>query len=130
MRPINVEITMGHDIGVSKSYYKPTEKEVMEDYLKVVDSLTISGDKVVLQKQVTELKEKTRDNEYIIKAKLQEKDNDIAELKTAVAFLTNKVNAAIIANEPSSKIITNENGIPKAIQFTTMNNKATAEIAD
>ena len=81
MRPVNVEITMGHNIGVSKSYYKPTEREVMEDYLKAVYSLTISGNKVVLQKQVTELKEKTRDNEYIIKAKLQEKDNDIAELK-------------------------------------------------
>ena len=28
MKPINVEITMGHDIGISASYYKPTEKEV------------------------------------------------------------------------------------------------------
>ena len=37
MRPINVEITMGHDIGVSASYYKPTEREVLEDYLKAVD---------------------------------------------------------------------------------------------
>ena len=49
MRPINVEITMGHDIGVSASYYKPNEREVMEDYLKAVDSFTINGDKVVLQ---------------------------------------------------------------------------------
>jgi hypothetical protein len=77
MRPINVEITMGHDIGVSASYYKPTEREVMEDYLKAVDSLTINSDKVVLQKQVAELKEKSKDNEYIIKAKLQEKDEQI-----------------------------------------------------
>ena len=38
MRPINVEITMGHDIGVSASYYKPTEHEVLEDYLKAVES--------------------------------------------------------------------------------------------
>jgi hypothetical protein len=41
MRPINVEIIMGHNIGVSKSYYKPTEKEVMEDYLKAVDFLQL-----------------------------------------------------------------------------------------
>ncbi len=46
----------------------------MGDYLKAIDSLTISGDKLVLQKQVIELKEKTRDNEYIIKAKVPEKD--------------------------------------------------------
>jgi integrase len=24
MKPINVELTMGHDIGISKSYYRPT----------------------------------------------------------------------------------------------------------
>ena len=24
MKPINVELTMGHDIGLSESYYKPT----------------------------------------------------------------------------------------------------------
>jgi integrase len=77
MKPINVELTMGHDIGVSASYYKPTEREVMEDYLKAVDSLTINTDRVVLQKQVAELKEKSKDNEYIIKAKLQEKDEQI-----------------------------------------------------
>ena len=81
MKPINVEITMGHDIGVSASYYKPTEREVMEDYLKAVDSLTINTDKVVLQKQVAELKEKSKDNEYIIKAKLQEKDEQIKTMK-------------------------------------------------
>jgi hypothetical protein len=60
MRPINVEITMGHDIGISASYYKPTEKEVLDDYLKAVDLLTINGDKKVLQKQVTELTEKSK----------------------------------------------------------------------
>src|SRR5919198_6096575 len=49
MKPINVEITMGHNIGVSKSYYKPTEHEVLEDYLKAKDSLTINTDKVILQ---------------------------------------------------------------------------------
>jgi vacuolar-type H+-ATPase subunit I/STV1 len=80
MKPINVEITMGHNIGVSKSYYKPTEREVMEDYLKAIDSLTINGDKVVLQKQVAELKEKTKDSEYIIKAKLQEKEEQIKSI--------------------------------------------------
>jgi hypothetical protein len=63
MKPINVEITMGHDIGVSASYYKPTEREVLEDYLKAVDLLTINGDKLILQKQVLELKEKSKDSE-------------------------------------------------------------------
>jgi hypothetical protein len=80
MRPINVYITMGHDIGISESYYKPSEREVLEDYLKAVDLLTINSDKVILQKQVLELKEKSKDSEYIIKAKLQEKENQIDAL--------------------------------------------------
>jgi hypothetical protein len=80
MRPINVEITMNHDIGVSASYYKPQAREVLEDYLKAVPLLTINGDNVVLQKQVAELTEKSRDNEYLIKGKLQDKENQINAL--------------------------------------------------
>jgi S-adenosylmethionine:tRNA-ribosyltransferase-isomerase (queuine synthetase) len=80
MKPINVEITMGHDIGVSACYYKPQTHEVLEDYLKAVDLLTINSDKLVLQKQVLELKEKSKDSEYLIKAKLQEKENQIDAL--------------------------------------------------
>ncbi|MGA9318767.1 MAG: hypothetical protein WBV84_12005, partial [Nitrososphaeraceae archaeon] len=77
MKPINVELTMGHDIGVSASYYKPREHEVLEDYLKAIDLLTINSDSKLLQKQVEELKEKSTDNEYIIKGKLREKDEQI-----------------------------------------------------
>lgn len=81
MRPINVEITMGHDIGVSASYYKPTEKEVLEYYLKAVDVLTIVGDKTMLQRPVFELKEETKNNEFLIEAKLKEKDEIINSMK-------------------------------------------------
>ena len=87
MKPINVEITMSHNIGVSASYYKPTEREVIEDYLKAVDSLTINADKLILQKQVEELTEKTKDNEYTIKAKLQEKDYALVTLSDQVMKL-------------------------------------------
>ncbi|MDF2738576.1 MAG: hypothetical protein K0S93_2437 [Nitrososphaeraceae archaeon] len=52
MRPLNVEITLGHDIGLSGSYYKPTEKEVLEDYLKAIDLLTINNNQNVLEKQL------------------------------------------------------------------------------
>jgi hypothetical protein len=81
MKPINVEITMGHNIGLSKSYYRPTQHEVLQDYLKALDNLTIGVDKAVLQKQVDRIKQKTKDNEYIIKGKLQEKDEEIRSMK-------------------------------------------------
>ena len=80
MKPINVEITMGHDIGLSESYYKPTQQEVLQDYLKAVDILTVNGDKTVFQKQVEKIKQETKDNEYIIKGKLQERDEQIQKL--------------------------------------------------
>lgn len=48
MKPINVEATMGHDLGISQSYWKPTEREVLEDYLKAVDLLTINHNKLTL----------------------------------------------------------------------------------
>jgi integrase len=80
MKPINVELTMGHNLGISKSYWKPTERDVLEDYLKAVDLLTINSDKIVLKKQVQELTEQSRNNEYIIKGKLQEKEEQIEAL--------------------------------------------------
>jgi vacuolar-type H+-ATPase subunit I/STV1 len=80
MRPINVEITMGHNIGISASYYKPTEREVSDDYVKAIDLLTINSDKIVLQKQVEELNEKSKNNDYIIRGKLEEKDEQIKNL--------------------------------------------------
>jgi hypothetical protein len=70
---------MGHNIGVSNSYYRPTSREVLEDYLKAVDLLTIN-EQSRLSKQVQELAEKGRDNQYLIKAKLQEKDDQIRTL--------------------------------------------------
>jgi hypothetical protein len=42
MKPINVETLMGHSVGISDSYYRPTESELLEDYLKVADHLTVS----------------------------------------------------------------------------------------
>lgn len=42
MKLLNVKILMGHDTGLEKSYYKPSEHELLDDYLKVVDVLTIN----------------------------------------------------------------------------------------
>lgn len=77
MKPINVELTMGHALGLSESYYKPTEKEVLEDYLKAVDLLTINDNgKLILQKQVLEQTERNKEENYIIKGKLAEKEKE------------------------------------------------------
>ena len=97
MKPINVEITMGHNIGVSASYYRPTENEVLEDYLKALDILTINGDKVVLKKQVAELNEKSKNTEYIIRGKLEEKDQQIENLSAKFDSIQSMLEKVITA---------------------------------
>ena len=78
MKSLYVELLMGHDIGLSESYYKPGEKEMMENYLNAVDSLTINAE-FRLQKKVKELTDNRKDNEYIIKGRLQERDIHILQ---------------------------------------------------
>jgi hypothetical protein len=79
MRPINVEITMGHNLGISSSYYKPSEREVLEDYLHAVEILTLNGTEKLV-KQIEELKGESRDAESIIKGRLEEKERQIETL--------------------------------------------------
>jgi hypothetical protein len=81
MKPINVELTMGHDIGISASYYKPTEKEVLEDYCKAVELLSINNERQTLQKQVFELTEKSKEENYVIKGRLSEKEGEIQSMR-------------------------------------------------
>jgi hypothetical protein len=45
---------------VKGSYHKP-EKEVLNDYLKAIPSLTINDDKTTLQRQLAELTENSKE---------------------------------------------------------------------
>jgi acid phosphatase class B len=73
---------MGHSIGVSASYYRPLEKDVLQDYLKAVEELTIDSETKLLQDQVADLEQKRKDSEYIIEGRLRDKDMEIDELKS------------------------------------------------
>jgi len=81
MKPINVEILMNHSTGISDSYYRATESELLEDYLKATDYLTISEDQM-LHDRVADLSRKNKENEYVVTAKLNEKDQQIAVLSS------------------------------------------------
>ena len=41
MKSLHVEILMGHDVGLAENYYRPSEEELLDDYLKAVPDLTI-----------------------------------------------------------------------------------------
>ena len=97
MRPINIEILMNHSTGISDSYYRATENELFEDYLKAVDLLTINEARK-LEKQLADLTEKTTDEGYVIKAKLTERENEMQLLRQnnsentdAIATLSDKI---------------------------------------
>ena len=94
MKSINVEILMGHTIGVSNSYYKPSQNEILDDYLKAINVLTINknNNNAIIEKEIKELKEKNENNEYIIQSKLQERDDAIVNLSDQVMKLMNEIN--------------------------------------
>lgn len=102
MKPINVEITMGHNIGISAHYYRPSFEEVKTDYLKAVELLTFENNNSKLEKEISDLNEKNKENEYIISGKLQEKEMEMKELKEqqldsaeAIAVLSDRLTKAL-----------------------------------
>jgi integrase len=101
MKPINIEKLLSHSIGISNSYYRPTDTELLEDYLKAVDSLTINKihNNKKLEKEIDELREKNENNEYVIKSKLQEKDDALITLSDQVMKLMEEVQQMKIAKK-------------------------------
>jgi integrase len=43
VKPIITELLMGHSVGISDSYYRPTEMDLLEEYQKAIDALNISN---------------------------------------------------------------------------------------
>jgi integrase len=130
---INIEIRemlLGHSIGLSDAYYRPTSEQCLNEYLKVIDDLTINEENR-LCKQVQELQEKNQDKDYIIQGKLIEKDDQIKALQESIKFLSDTVNRALLA-DPSNKIIYHDKdnvGTVKGIELKPeINNKAVGKI--
>lgn len=102
MKPINIEILMNHSTGISDSYYRPTENELLEDYLKAVNFLTISTENR-LQQTLTDMVDKNGTETYLIKAKLTEKVNEIEELKDK--FSTNSDSIAALSEKLAEALV-------------------------
>jgi hypothetical protein len=98
MKSINIEILMGHSIGISDSYYKITEKELLNDYVKAIDLLTI-GNEYRLNKQISNLKEQSYADFSLMTSQFIEKENENTILRKqeifdsdAIAALSEQVN--------------------------------------
>jgi hypothetical protein len=64
---------------------------LLEDYLTAVEMLLIHDDKLTLQKQVEKLTEKSREQNYIIKGKLSEKEKEIQLLRQRDSMNTDAI---------------------------------------
>jgi integrase len=65
------ELLVGHKIGLSGAYYRPTEQQMLDEYIKVVNDLTISNE-YRLKMENTQLKEKQKAQEMRL-ANLEER---------------------------------------------------------
>ncbi len=79
LKSINVSILMSHDTGIVQHYYKPRE-DLLDDYLKAVDSLTIN-EEYKLKTQVKELTKKNNEKDFMINVAMMEKDREVENLK-------------------------------------------------
>jgi hypothetical protein len=68
------------DTGIVQHYYKPKKDELLEDYLKAIDLLTIDEENK-LKKEVKDLEKKNKVKEYMINVALIEKDKRSGEFK-------------------------------------------------
>jgi hypothetical protein len=53
MKPVNIQTLIAHSTDISNSYYRPIERDLLEDYLKVADLLTISEENHLEQEIAT-----------------------------------------------------------------------------
>jgi integrase len=70
-----VKILMAHSHGIEDSYNKPMTEILLQEYLKAIDKLTIlstddASSAQLLQKQVAELKEKNKEENYLVVGRL------------------------------------------------------------
>ncbi len=71
------EMIVGHSTGLDKAYYKPQDDEILEEYLKAVDLLTINNENR-LQKQVDYYKQRSD--------KLSEMSLELSEIKNKLGI--------------------------------------------
>jgi hypothetical protein len=109
MKSINIEVLMGHSIGISDSYYKITEDELLREYLKASNFLMISNVNQ-LQTKYDEIQLQNQNDIKLVKGKLYEKEIEIEELNCndqnksdAIAALADKINELVLEIEKLKK---------------------------
>jgi hypothetical protein len=83
---------MGHSIGISDSYYRVTEKELLDDYLKAVNFLTIGKDQEYRDK-IESLVEEHSSIEREVGSQLVNKEREIKKISDCNSSNTDAITA-------------------------------------
>jgi hypothetical protein len=88
IKSIYIESLMGHDIGLAESYFKPTEEELLEEYLKATSYLTIYETTPTISiETIEDLKKRVKeleDSHELILTILQEQSEAIMKVLEAL----------------------------------------------
>jgi hypothetical protein len=104
MKPANVETLLSHSIGISDSYYRPTENELLEEYLKISKSLVINeNNDDEFREKIDILSQKNETHEHIIKSMQQQKDDAYITLSDQLMQLMEKVKRLENSSQPTTK---------------------------
>lgn len=75
------EMLIGHSVGLDSSYYKPEEDEILEEYLKAVDNLTINNEQR-LEKELDHYKRNSQDIQEISRQLNMNYESKIESMRT------------------------------------------------
>jgi integrase len=81
VKPINIENLMGHSTGISDAYYRPSENDLLDDYLRATDSLTIDDArklKIEVESLRTEISELDQKNRRIDELERKQREFELA----------------------------------------------------
>ena len=73
MKELVVSMLMSHDTGITQHYWKPKEEDILLEYRKAIPLLTIDPDEITLNKQIHDLEENNKTNEWVIKESCKKK---------------------------------------------------------
>jgi integrase len=100
MKPINVETLMGHSVGISDSYYRPIEKDMLEDYLRAVPLLTVS---------------ETEEVRRVAEVSREQLEGRLHQLEELVSRLTTSIGQQALAQSQNHSAGTSSGSSPRKI---------------
>ena len=96
------EMLLGHSIGLNKAYYRPGEDEILQEYLKAVDLLTINEENRLKTENIKLKTETSKVNQ--LQEQLDSMKNEINSLTGSLYSMLSKKSRKEIEEEVSQHI--------------------------